>query len=89
MRSLKGQAECLQSADLSPTLGRSLDTFIGGSLVQAHADTQAQEDLQHAQAAEIARASRQKRSRGSVQKGGMMYVDGARSITRRREEEEL
>ena len=89
MRSLKRQAECLRTADLSSTLHRSLDTFIKGSLVQAHAGAQFQEDLQHTQAAEIARASRQKRSRRSVQKGGVMYVDGAHSMTRQREEEEL
>ena len=54
VRSLKRHAECLQAADLSPTLRRSFDTFIKGSLVQAHAGAQAQEDLQHTQ--EIGRA---------------------------------
>ena len=77
----------MQTADLSPTFRRSLDTFIKGSLTQAHAGAQAQEGLQHTQAAEIARAARQKRSRRSVQKGGRVYVDGARSMTRRWDEE--
>ena len=63
VRSLKRQAECLRRGDLSSTIRRSLDTFIKGSLVQAHAGAQAQGDLPHTQAAEIARASRQKRSR--------------------------
>ena len=89
VRSLKRQVECLQTAGLSPTFRRSLDTFIKGSLVQAHASAQAQEDLQNTQAAEIARAAREKRSRRSVQKGRVMYADEARSMTRRWEEEEL
>ena len=88
VRSLKRQAEWLQAADLPPTFRRKLDAFIKGSLAQAQAGAQAWEDLQHTQAAEIARAARQKRSRQSVQNGGVMYTDEARSMTRQREEEE-
>jgi hypothetical protein len=60
-----------------------------GSLAQANAGAQAQEDLLHTQAAELARATRQKRTRRSVLKGGILYASEARSIVHQREEDEV
>ena len=89
LNSLARHAHYLYQADVtSPTFRNSLDSFIKGSLAQAHLAAQVQEDLEHTQAAELARANRQKRSRRSVQKGGVMYAGQARAIARKREEED-
>jgi hypothetical protein len=67
----------------------NMNIYIKGSLAQANAGGQAQEDLLHTQAAELARATRQKRTRRSVLKGGIFYSSEARSITHQREEDEV
>jgi hypothetical protein len=49
----------------------------------------AQEYLFHSQAAELARTTRQKRTRRSVLKGGILYTNEARYIVHQREEAEV
>jgi hypothetical protein len=61
--------------------------FAKGSLTQAELGAIAQEDLSKTKAAEIARAARQNRSRRSVQKRGILYADGARTMARKRQED--
>ena len=89
LNSLAHHANYLYQAEVtSPTFRPSLESFIKGSLAQGHLAAQVQEDLEHTQAAELARANRQKRSRRSVQKGGVLYAGQARAIARKREEED-
>ncbi|PWW79745.1 hypothetical protein C7212DRAFT_157020 [Tuber magnatum] len=53
--SLKCQADSLwHSNSDSPSFKHSLNCFIKGSIAQAHVGAQAQEDLEHTQAAELA-----------------------------------
>ena len=81
MRSLKRQVEYLQDANpVSPTFKVNLNRFIKGSLTQADMGAQACQDLQNTQGAELARATRQNRSRRSLQNGGVLYVHEARGI---------
>jgi hypothetical protein len=87
--SLKRHANYLQQADAtSPTFKDTLNMFVKGSLAQAHLAAQVQEDLERTRAAELARANRQKRTRRSVQKGGVIYASQARAIVRKREEDD-
>jgi hypothetical protein len=51
-----------------------------GSLAQAQVGAQAQEDLAHTEAAVKARNARQKGSRRSLQKGGVLYASHAREM---------
>ena len=53
-------------------------------MVQAIAGTVAVEELFQTQTAEIARAKRQQLSRGSVQKGGVLYSQDAQHIVQKR-----
>jgi hypothetical protein len=47
-----------------------------------------QEELLKTKAAELARANRQNRTRWSVQKGGILYADGSRTMVRKRQEDD-
>jgi len=74
----------LKMADLSPRFRESLNIFTKGSLAQAHTGALTKEHLSKTKAAELARANRQERNRRSVQKGGLIYADGARTVVRKR-----
>lgn len=88
VRSLKRQAQYLNDADpVSPTFKTNLDRFIKGSLTQAQSGAHAYQELANTQAAEQARATRQNRTRRSVQKGGVIYAHQARAIVRKKEED--
>jgi len=73
------------TADLSPTIQH-------GSLVQAQLGAQALEDLEHTQAAQEARAARQRGGRHTLQgrgHGGMLYAEEARDMVTDREQAEV
>jgi len=61
------------------------DVLVAVSLAQAELGAIAREELSKTKAAEIARANRQNKSRWSIQKGGLLYADGARAMTRKRQ----
>ena len=91
IRSLKRHAEFLETADLSSIgkgLKESVKKFTKGSLAQAEVGAVVQEELLKTKAAELAHTNRQNRTRRSVQKGGILYADGARSMMRRRQEDD-
>ena len=90
VRSFKKHADFLwhtnpTSSDFRP----SLNHFIKGSLAQGHLAAQLGTDLDHAEAAQLVRSNRQKRSRRVVQKGGVLYANEARSMIQKREENDL
>ncbi len=89
IRTLQRQADHLRARSLSPSTKASVDKFVKGSLVQAHAGAQAEDDLRQVQAASQARTARQSNNRRVVQKGGVITVANARQAIRAREEDEL
>ncbi|KAF8456210.1 hypothetical protein BGX38DRAFT_1163277, partial [Terfezia claveryi] len=84
VKSLKRKGDQLlqymQENSLSPTLQRHMRAFAKGSIAQAHEGAQAVEDLQKTTAAEKARQARQKASKSSLQKGGVLYASKARAM---------
>ena len=85
IRTLQHHALHLQAQSLSPTFQYTLNKFIKGSVTQVTSGALAYSQLQHTQAAESARALRQKgRTRRYVQKGGVMYAAEDRSIAQQR-----
>jgi len=89
VRSLKRHADFLWQTDPNTsTFRNSLNFYLKGSIAQAHLANQLQEDLDNAEAAQLARANRQKRTRRGVQRGGVLYASEARTMVERREENE-
>jgi hypothetical protein len=87
LRSLKRHTEFLETADLSlKAMRESFKKYAKGSLAQAEVGAVAQKELSKTKAAELARANRQNRTRRSVQKGGILYADGARAMVRKKQE---
>ncbi len=74
---------------MSPTRRQLIDTFIKGSLVQAHSGAQAIEDLIERRSEGLARTSRQSSSKKVLQKGGVLYARDARHAVLQRESDEL
>ena len=89
IRTLQRQGEQLQNADLSPTFWRLLDVFVKCSMTMAIGGNLAIDGLTHTQAAEQARKLRQKQSKRSIQKGGVVYAHESRKMVKERKEEEI
>jgi hypothetical protein len=84
-------AECLEE-DLkaAPTpLRTAFGHFIKGAMARVHSGAWAEHELEHTQAAQQARAAREKASRRQVQKGGVIYAKEARKRIDARTAKEL
>ena len=90
VRTLQRHSDYLRDARLSSLSFReNLESYIRGSLIQAHAGAQADDELRYTQMAENARATRQHRNRRAIKQGGLMYAETARHIASQRAIDEL
>ena len=91
IRSFKGHAEFLETADLSP-IGKGLkkkhQEVCQGRLSSRRSGCCGARGASKTIAAELARINIQNRTRRSVQKGGILYADGARTMVCRRQEDD-
>ncbi len=77
-------------SELSPQLATRISKYIKDATIRIDFGAQAEEDLQHTQAAEAARASRKKTSQRRVLGGGIISVQEARTrITERADDEAM
>jgi len=75
----------------SPTGKRFCEKVIKlakGSLAQVEFGAIARDELSNTKVAEVARANRQNRSRRSLFKGGSVYAEGARTMARKRQDDD-
>jgi len=75
----------------SPTGKRLCEKVIKlakGSLAQVEFGAITRDELSNTKAAEAARANRQNRSRRSLFKGGSVYAEGARTMARKRQDDD-
>jgi DDE superfamily endonuclease len=73
---------------LSPTLALRIRKYIKGATIRIEFGAQTEEDLQHTQAAEAARAARNKTTQRRVLGGGIISVKEARTRIKDRAEDE-
>ena len=77
------------ASELSPQLVMRISKYIKDATIRIDFGAQAEEDLQHTQAAEAARASRKKISQRRVLGGGIISVQETRTRIRERADDEV